>query len=212
MTIETLSPLPLQQQVAIDAPTWLDRQLTREVAHDTAITGFGRDVRRADGAAPAVADRTGADAARRRRRRQLPQGPRRLAPPRRGRARRRATEPGTWPAVHRDRTRSSDRGRLQTPYRPRQRPLRADRALARVLARAVAAGTRDAARPLRLGPRSRRLDQLDARSRARRAVDLGETEARPARRRALANPRAHLADNAANRRCTIIEPRTRGAR
>jgi len=47
VTIETLSPLPLQQQVAIDAPTWLDRQLTNDVAHDTATTAFGRDVRRA---------------------------------------------------------------------------------------------------------------------------------------------------------------------
>lgn len=47
ITIETLSPLPLQQQVGIDAPTWLDRQLTREIEHDRANTGFGRDVRRA---------------------------------------------------------------------------------------------------------------------------------------------------------------------
>ena len=47
VTIETLSTLPLQQQVTIDAPTWLDRQLTREVEHDKATSGFGHDVRRA---------------------------------------------------------------------------------------------------------------------------------------------------------------------
>ena len=47
VTIETLSAIPLQQQVAIDAPTWLDRQLVRDVEHDKAATGFGRDVRRA---------------------------------------------------------------------------------------------------------------------------------------------------------------------
>ena len=47
VTIETLSTLPLQQQVTIDAPTWLDRQLTHEVEHDVATSGFGRDVRRA---------------------------------------------------------------------------------------------------------------------------------------------------------------------
>ena len=47
VTIETLSTLPLHQQATIDAPTWLDRQLTRDVEHDKATTGFGREVRRA---------------------------------------------------------------------------------------------------------------------------------------------------------------------
>ena len=45
VTVQTLSTAPLQQQIGADAPTWLDRQIVRELKHDLAETGFGRDVR-----------------------------------------------------------------------------------------------------------------------------------------------------------------------
>lgn len=47
VTIETLSAIPLAEQMAIDAPTWLDRQIVHELKHDLAGHGFGRDVHHA---------------------------------------------------------------------------------------------------------------------------------------------------------------------
>ena len=47
VAIETLSTLPIERQIGAEAATWLDRQLTREVSHEGADYGFGRDVRQA---------------------------------------------------------------------------------------------------------------------------------------------------------------------
>ena len=47
VAVETLSTLPIERQIGAEGATWLDRQLTREVSHERADYGFGRDVRRA---------------------------------------------------------------------------------------------------------------------------------------------------------------------
>lgn len=47
VAIETLSTVPIERQIGAEGSTWLDRQLTREVNHERADHGFGRDVRRA---------------------------------------------------------------------------------------------------------------------------------------------------------------------
>lgn len=47
LTVETLSILPIERQVGAEGATWLDRQLTREVSHERADYGFGRDVHQA---------------------------------------------------------------------------------------------------------------------------------------------------------------------
>lgn len=47
MKIETLSSLSINQQMTADGPTWLDRQIVREVDHNLADHGFGRDVHQA---------------------------------------------------------------------------------------------------------------------------------------------------------------------
>jgi type IV secretory pathway VirD2 relaxase len=47
VAIETLSTLPIERQIGAEGATWLDRQLTREVNHERADHGFGRDVRQA---------------------------------------------------------------------------------------------------------------------------------------------------------------------
>jgi type IV secretory pathway VirD2 relaxase len=44
VTIETLSTLPIERQIGADAPTWLDRQIVRDLDHGLADHGFGRDV------------------------------------------------------------------------------------------------------------------------------------------------------------------------
>ena len=47
VAIETLSTLPIERQIGAEGATWLDRQLIREVNHERADHGFGRDVRQA---------------------------------------------------------------------------------------------------------------------------------------------------------------------
>jgi type IV secretory pathway VirD2 relaxase len=47
VVIETLSTLPIERQIGAEGATWLDRQLIREVNHERADHGFGRDVRQA---------------------------------------------------------------------------------------------------------------------------------------------------------------------
>ena len=47
VAVETLSTLPITRQIGAEGATWLDRQLTREVNHERADHGFGRDVRQA---------------------------------------------------------------------------------------------------------------------------------------------------------------------
>jgi hypothetical protein len=47
VAIETISHLPVERQIGADGATWLDRQIVREVSHELAEHGFGRDVRRA---------------------------------------------------------------------------------------------------------------------------------------------------------------------
>lgn len=42
--LETLSPIPLRQQVTHDGPTWLDRELTARQHLSVATHGFGREV------------------------------------------------------------------------------------------------------------------------------------------------------------------------
>ena len=47
VAIETLSTLPIERQIGAEGATWLDRQLIREVNHERADHGFGRDVHQA---------------------------------------------------------------------------------------------------------------------------------------------------------------------
>jgi type IV secretory pathway VirD2 relaxase len=45
VTIETLSAQPIERQLDVDAPTWLDRQLVQGAAGQMAKVGFGQEVR-----------------------------------------------------------------------------------------------------------------------------------------------------------------------
>jgi hypothetical protein len=47
VAIETLSTLPIERQIGHEGATWLDRQLVRQIDHESAAHGFGRDVRQA---------------------------------------------------------------------------------------------------------------------------------------------------------------------
>jgi type IV secretory pathway VirD2 relaxase len=47
VALEMISDLPVERQIGADGATWLDRQIVREVSHELADHGFGRDVRRA---------------------------------------------------------------------------------------------------------------------------------------------------------------------
>jgi type IV secretory pathway VirD2 relaxase len=47
MMITTLSPIPVEQQATLDAPTWLDKELTAQEPLKLAAHGFGKDLNRA---------------------------------------------------------------------------------------------------------------------------------------------------------------------
>src|SRR5690606_25678011 len=47
VTVETLSPLPLEKLVGADAATWLDRELVAPAPEPLRDAGFGHDVREA---------------------------------------------------------------------------------------------------------------------------------------------------------------------
>lgn len=47
VAVVTLSTVPIERQVGAEGATWLDRQLVREVKHERAGDGFGRDVHQA---------------------------------------------------------------------------------------------------------------------------------------------------------------------
>ena len=44
MTIDTLSPIPVERQIGANAPTWLDRRIIHEKTQPLASHGFGQDV------------------------------------------------------------------------------------------------------------------------------------------------------------------------